>query len=185
MKKLLLIIVKIINIPFLIVMGVIDSTFAKRMTEGRLLRSDYLPHLFVISACILFYILNKNGTLDLPNLLNKDMLEIILNFEGIIFGTTLAISTFLLSILKPSKLISQYPDKEKDIEDIMDDLQLTNAVIFTVLLFTFVIWSLMSLELLSESSLLTIFTFCMLLWSLLGVSRLIKGVFLLVKIEDL
>lgn len=183
MKKLFLIIVKIINIPFLIIMGVIDNGFGKRMAEGRLLWSDYIPHLFVISACILSYLLNKNGILILPNLLSKDMLEILLNFEGIIFGTTLAISTFLLSILKPSKLITQYPDKERDVQDIMDDLQLTNSIIFLVLLYIFVIWSLMSLKLLNQSSLVTIFTFCMLLWSLLGVSQLIKGVFLLVKIE--
>ncbi len=184
MEELLLIIVKIINIPFLIVIGVIDNGFAKRMAEGRLLWSDYVPHLFIISVCLISYLLNKNGILVLPNPLDEHMLEVILHFQGIIFGTTLSISTFLLSILKPNKLIIKYPDKKEVIQDIIHDLQLTASVIFFVLLYIFVVWALISLNILNKSSLLTIITFCMLIWSLLGVTQLIKGVFLLVMIDS-
>lgn len=177
-KKILTFIIKIVAFPIFALIAILDSDIAQRLVNGRYNIIDILPHSFAALASVVVYFYIK---IDCIKLL--DSLPTIISFQGIIFATALATSTFILSIYRPNELSSKHPDKETTIFDILDDLRLANKIIFTSLLIIFILWFLLAMNIIRFTKLMTILIVFPIFWSMIAIKSIIKGVFKLAKIS--
>jgi len=182
-NKFISLIIKLLMLPLIFLLSLADKNMANRLINKRLTFKDTWPHLCsILSFIIFYYIFNKNTVNFQLYKLTKD-LHIILNFQAILFGTSLAVSTFILSIFNPNILKYKYPNEEDKIFDVVDDLRIANKIIFIVLIYIFIIWLLLTLNIINNNLLVTTSIFSFLIWSLFAINSLIRGVFLLVNID--
>jgi hypothetical protein len=179
--RLLFIIFRMISIPLLLLLLIFDLNIAKRLLSNRYGISDMIPHLTTILIPFVVYCLHKNGYLSIPLSKITEIISGIINLQGVIFATSIAVSTFILTIFKPTEMKVKYPDKEEIIDDIVDDLRIANRITFISTLCIFFAWVLSILGIINMSVTLFLFTMAFFIWSLLAINSIIKGVFELIR----
>lgn len=174
---------RIIVLPVLIVITLVDTGIAKRILSSRYSFRDATPHLlvFVLWATLYFAYTQKLILIDITKV--NMLLPTIIGFQGVMFAVTLTVSTFILTIFRPNDLIKRHIDKENLINDIVDDLRIANSLVFFSTFYIFVVWLFIGIEYLKNSIPLSISIFIFLVWSVLAINSIIRGVFLLVKVE--
>lgn len=183
LKKLFSIVYKIIFFPCFLLILVLDYSVANRIISKRFSFRDVSPHLYTVIFGSILFLLKKFGILSIEYTSNfPDLIGIFLNFQAILFATSLAVSTFILSIFKPNELIKQYPEKKEIILDIVDDLRIANKIIFFVLIYIFFIGLLEKIKIINISINIFIITLAFLFWSILSIYSIIRGIFYFVRI---
>ncbi len=173
----------IVVLPVLMAVTFVDNRIAKRLLSKRYTFRDASPHLVVLALWgTLYYAYTQNlVSVDVSKV--NLILPTVISFQGVMFATALAVSTFILTIFRPNDLRKRHADKMDLILDIVDDLRIANRIVFFSTLYLFVIWLLIAIEYVKNSIPLTISMFVFLVWSILGIDSIIRGVFQLVKVE--
>lgn len=159
------IVFKIILLPVLMIISLVDSGIAKRIMSKRYTFRDAAPHLVVLAlwGSLYYAYMQKLVSVDVSRV--DILLPTIISFQGVIFAAALAVSTFTLTIFRPNDLIKRHIHKEHLILDIVDDLRIANRLVFFSTLYVFVVWLLIGIGYIRNSIPLTISIFIFLLWS--------------------
>lgn len=174
---------KIILLPCLVIITLADRSISNRIISGRYTFRDAIPHLSVIAIWGILLYANTKGIIKMdPNKIFI-LLPNLINFQGILFAASLAVSTFILTIFKPSELAIKHPNKMTVILDIVDDLRIANRIIFFATLYMFSIWLAISSEYLSASISIIISILIFLIWSIISIDSIIRGIFTIVKVD--
>ena len=177
------IVLKLIILLILMMVTFLDSGIAKRIFSKRYTYRDAIPHLVVLALWATLYYAYTQKLVSVDVFKVNMLLPTIIGFQGVMFAVTLTVSTFILTIFRPNDLIKRHVQKENLILDIVDDLRIANRIVFFSTLYIFIVWLFIGIEYLWNSIPLSISIFVFLAWSILGINSIIRGVFLLVKVD--
>jgi hypothetical protein len=180
---LLKLVIRIMCFPLIVVISIIDSNIANRILIKRFTLRDWLPHLIIVMLTIALIGGYSNNLFKIDTDKANSILSTIMNFQGVLFATALAITTFLLSIFKPNALKTKYPKQASNIDDTIDDLRIANMIIFLSMFVSTFSWIFISMGYIQNSGILSICLFSLLLWSLIATESIIRGVFVLINID--